>query len=158
MKQEWGKINKKIRDGSGLAGKDTNSPDWYILFNPILTEAVDGMLTMSSKATDVESEEESKGELSEEDAWSDTTSSSSRFTSKSKRCRSSSSVGTVDDESEPEDDLLDQDGGVLEGELENENSVEVEDKNGKVKELIDIKADKSKKRDGRDKQMTREKE
>ena len=78
LKQEWRKINNKIRSGSGLAEKDTNSPEWYSLLNPILTEAVDGMMTLSSKATDAESEETSSGEPSEQETWSDATSSSSK--------------------------------------------------------------------------------
>ena len=51
LKQKWRKINNKIRNGSGLAGKDTNSLEWYSLLSPILMGAVDGIMTLSSKAT-----------------------------------------------------------------------------------------------------------
>ena len=31
FKQEWRKINTKIRSGTGLAAKDTEVPKWYLL-------------------------------------------------------------------------------------------------------------------------------
>ena len=122
LKQEWRKINIKIRSGSGLGAKDTNAPEWYSLLDPILTEAVDGMTTLSSKANDIESQEEKS---SDEATWSDTTSSSSRVAPK--RRRSSTSMASDDDESD-----IDQDGGSVEGEGVN--------KNLKVKESTDVKA------------------
>ena len=130
LKQEWRKINNKIRSGSGLAGKDTNSPEWYSLLNPILTEAVDGMMTLSSKATDVESEESSSGESSEQEIWSDATTSSSKVHVTRKRRRSSTSINTDEDDSDVE-----KDGGCLEGNFENS----AEDKKLKRKENTDVK-------------------
>lgn len=118
-------MNRRIRERSGLLGKDTNSPDWNILLHTVITEAVNGMLTLSSLATDVESEEKSNGESSEKNARSDTTSSSITLAFKSKRGRNSSSTETIDDESEPDNDLVGQDGGFLDGELEGDNSAEL---------------------------------
>ena len=132
LKQEWRKINNKIRNGSGLAGKDTNSPEWYSLLNPILTEAVDGMMTLSSKATDVESEESSSGEPSEQETWSDTTSSSSKVHLTRKRRRSSMSIYSDEDDSDVE-----KDGGSLERNFE--DSVEETKGNLNVKRILMLK-------------------
>ena len=139
LKQEWRKINNKIRSGSGLAAKDTNSPEWYSLLDPILTEAVDGMMTLSSKSTDIKSQEESQGESSQEETWSDTASSSSRVTPKSRR--SSASIFGTDDEAWVDED------GSLNG--EDENIVAAGDTVLRGKESTDVKASatsKSKKR------------
>ncbi|CAB3980690.1 Hypothetical predicted protein [Paramuricea clavata] len=82
-------------------------------------------MTLSSKANDIESQEESMEESSDEATWSDRTSSSSRVAPK--RRRSSTSVATDDDKSD-----IDQDGGSVEGEGVN--------KKLKVKENTDVKA------------------
>lgn len=53
LKQEWRKINYKISNGSGLGAKDTELPRWYGLLDPIFTQGMDGMLTLSSKSDDI---------------------------------------------------------------------------------------------------------
>ena len=53
LKKEWRKINTKIRTGSSLGAKDTEVPSWYELLDPLFSESVDDMLSISSKASDL---------------------------------------------------------------------------------------------------------
>ena len=98
FKQEWRKINAKIRSGSGLAAKDTEVPKWYLLLDPIFTEGVDNMMKLSSKADDIRSDNSNEDESGDGDTESDLSDSTS--TSKinvNKRCSSSASTASATD-------------------------------------------------------------
>lgn len=43
----------QIKIGSGLGAKDTKVPSWYDLLDPPFSESVNGMLSVSSKASDL---------------------------------------------------------------------------------------------------------
>ena len=53
LKKEWRRINTQIKTGSGLGAKDTQVPSWYDLLDPLFSESVDYMLSISSKASDL---------------------------------------------------------------------------------------------------------
>ena len=55
LKKQWKAINASIRNGSGLGAKDTETPYWYDLLDPIFTESVDSFTEISSKAEDLNS-------------------------------------------------------------------------------------------------------
>ena len=54
FKKEWRRIDTKIKNGTGLGGKDTTTPSWYYVLNPSFCEAVGDMTSISSKASDLD--------------------------------------------------------------------------------------------------------
>ena len=46
LKQEWKRINTKIKTGSGLEAKDTEVPTWYDVLNPLFSKSCDNMLSV----------------------------------------------------------------------------------------------------------------
>ena len=84
FKKQWRIIDNKIKNGTGLRGKDTAVPPWYDIMNPHFCEAADDMTSVSSKASDIDttrastdSENHSNHESSDEsDSCSDASSSS----------------------------------------------------------------------------------
>ena len=59
-KFEWWSIDNKIKCGSGLGGEDTKVPKWYVIMNPHFCDAVNDMTSLSCKANDLNSENESE--------------------------------------------------------------------------------------------------
>ena len=55
LKKQWKAINASIRSGSGLGAKDTETPYWYNLLDPLFTGSVDSFTEISSKAVDLNS-------------------------------------------------------------------------------------------------------
>jgi len=53
FKKEWRRINAQIKTGRGLEEKDTEAPSWYDLLDPLFSESVDDMLSVSGKASDL---------------------------------------------------------------------------------------------------------
>jgi hypothetical protein len=115
LKKQWRIIDTKIKNGTGLGGKDTAVPSWYDIMNPHFCEAADDMTSVSSKASDVditfdstdsenhfnpESSDESDS-LSESDPLSRALSDKKRYKSAGKkRTLSTSSQGQSAGESE----------------------------------------------------------
>ena len=103
-KYKW--LNNKIRSGSGLGTKDTGVPDWYVLLDPVFTEGVDSMLTLSCKADYIRNSDSNLQSSSSEEDLSDTTSTSSKFR-QTLNYRSSATTDTKefdDEEFESEDE------------------------------------------------------
>ena len=67
LRKEWRKINTKIRTGSGLGAKDTKVPSWYELLDPLFSESVDNMLSISSKASDLLASDQDSGDANSTD-------------------------------------------------------------------------------------------
>lgn len=117
FKKQWRIIDYKIKNGTGLGGKDTAVPSWYDIMNPHFCEAADDMTSISSKASDVDttlestdSENHSIPESTDEsDSLSDTSSSiKKRKTAGKKRTLSTSSQSRQSaDESEIVTDTID---------------------------------------------------
>ena len=55
LKKQWKAINTSIRSDSGPGEKDTETPYWYDLLDPIFTESVDSFAEISSKTEDLNS-------------------------------------------------------------------------------------------------------
>ena len=64
LKQEWKRINTKIKTGSGLGAKDTEVPTWYDVLDPLFSESCDNMLSVSSKESDLRVSDEDSGDES----------------------------------------------------------------------------------------------
>ena len=64
LKQEWKRINTKIKTGSGLGAKDTEVPTWYNVLDPLFSESCDNMFSVSSKASKLRDSDEDSGDES----------------------------------------------------------------------------------------------
>jgi hypothetical protein len=116
FKKQWRMIDCKIKNGTGLGGKDTAVPSWYDIMNPHFCEAADDMTSVSSKASDIDttldstdSENHFNPESSDEiDSLSDnSTSDKKRYKSAgNKRTLSTSSQGQSAGESETITDTI----------------------------------------------------
>lgn len=62
LKQEWKRINTKIKTGSGVGAKDTEVPTWYDVLVPLFSESCDNMLSVSSKTSDLRDSDEDSGD------------------------------------------------------------------------------------------------
>ena len=108
FKKQWRAIDYKIKNGSGLGGKDTAVPSWYDIMNPHFCEAADDMTSVSSKASDIDTTHDSTDsenrsinhESNEEsDSSSDISISNKCTTTGKKRRVSTSSQGPSPSES-----------------------------------------------------------
>ena len=61
FKKQWRIIDNKIKNGTGLGGKDTAVLPWYDIMNPHFCEAADDMTSVSSKASDIDTTRDSTG-------------------------------------------------------------------------------------------------
>ena len=56
FKREWKQIQNKIKFGSGLSSKETESTRWYDILNPVFTEGVDEFTDVACSAGDIAEE------------------------------------------------------------------------------------------------------
>ena len=64
LKQEWKRINTKIKTESGLGARDTEVPTWHDVLDPLFSEICDNMLSISSKASNLRDSDEDSGDES----------------------------------------------------------------------------------------------